>query len=123
MEQKQLQLQPRLALLAALVPPAAAWRMLARITAICRYTCSSRAASPAPSPPTSALSPWSTPAAQRGSTTSPAWSCVCVTALPPFIPTRWTRSPSPGMGGETIIHILENAPWTKDGSHELLLQP
>ena len=28
-----------------------------------------------------------------------------------------------GMGGETIIHILENAPWTKDGSHELLLQP
>lgn len=28
-----------------------------------------------------------------------------------------------GMGGETIIHILENAPWTKDGSHQLLLQP
>lgn len=28
-----------------------------------------------------------------------------------------------GMGGETIIHILENAPWTKDGSHRLLLQP
>lgn len=28
-----------------------------------------------------------------------------------------------GMGGETIIRILESAPWTKDGSHTLLLQP
>ena len=28
-----------------------------------------------------------------------------------------------GMGGETIIHILEQAPWTKDGKHTLLLQP
>lgn len=28
-----------------------------------------------------------------------------------------------GMGGETIIHILENAPWTRDGVHQLLLQP
>lgn len=28
-----------------------------------------------------------------------------------------------GMGGETIIAILENAPWTKDGAHTLLLQP
>ena len=28
-----------------------------------------------------------------------------------------------GMGGETIITILENAPWTKRGGHLLLLQP
>ena len=28
-----------------------------------------------------------------------------------------------GMGGETIITILESAPWTKDGAHTLLLQP
>lgn len=28
-----------------------------------------------------------------------------------------------GMGGETIIAILESAPWTKDGAHTLLLQP
>ena len=28
-----------------------------------------------------------------------------------------------GMGGETIITILENAPWTKEGEHLLLLQP
>ena len=28
-----------------------------------------------------------------------------------------------GMGGETIITILENAPWTKRGEHLLLLQP
>ena len=28
-----------------------------------------------------------------------------------------------GMGGETIVHILEKAPWTADGSHTLLLQP
>ena len=28
-----------------------------------------------------------------------------------------------GMGGETIITILENAPWTKRGDHLLLLQP
>ena len=28
-----------------------------------------------------------------------------------------------GMGGETIAHILEDAPWTADGSHTLLLQP
>lgn len=28
-----------------------------------------------------------------------------------------------GMGGETIIHILEQAPWAKDGKHALLLQP
>ena len=28
-----------------------------------------------------------------------------------------------GMGGETIIAILEGAPWTKDGAHTLLLQP
>ena len=28
-----------------------------------------------------------------------------------------------GMGGETIIAILESAPWTKDGVHTLLLQP
>ena len=27
------------------------------------------------------------------------------------------------MGGETIITILENAPWTKRGEHLLLLQP
>ena len=28
-----------------------------------------------------------------------------------------------GMGGETIVHILEKAPWTADGRHTLLLQP
>lgn len=28
-----------------------------------------------------------------------------------------------GMGGETIIAILAAAPWTKDGAHTLLLQP
>ncbi|MBR5572000.1 MAG: SAM-dependent methyltransferase [Oscillospiraceae bacterium] len=28
-----------------------------------------------------------------------------------------------GMGGETIITILENAPWTKAGGHLLILQP
>lgn len=28
-----------------------------------------------------------------------------------------------GMGGETIIAILQAAPWTKDGRHTLLLQP
>ena len=28
-----------------------------------------------------------------------------------------------GMGGETIITILQDAPWTKDGRHTLLLQP
>ena len=28
-----------------------------------------------------------------------------------------------GMGGETIIQILKGAPWTKSGNHSLLLQP
>jgi len=28
-----------------------------------------------------------------------------------------------GMGGETILQILENAPWTKNGSMKLILQP
>ena len=28
-----------------------------------------------------------------------------------------------GMGGETIMAILSDAPWTKDGAHTLLLQP
>ena len=28
-----------------------------------------------------------------------------------------------GMGGDTIVHILEAAPWTKEGRHTLLLQP
>ena len=28
-----------------------------------------------------------------------------------------------GMGGETIIEILQDAPWTADGQHRLLLQP
>ena len=28
-----------------------------------------------------------------------------------------------GMGGETMIHILQSAPWTADGFHTLLLQP
>ena len=28
-----------------------------------------------------------------------------------------------GMGGETIVHILTAAPWTADGRHTLLLQP
>lgn len=28
-----------------------------------------------------------------------------------------------GMGGETILHILESALWTKSGRHTLLLQP
>ena len=28
-----------------------------------------------------------------------------------------------GMGGETIIQILDSAPWTKGGKHILLLQP
>ena len=28
-----------------------------------------------------------------------------------------------GMGGETIIGILKAAPWTRDGTHTLILQP
>ena len=28
-----------------------------------------------------------------------------------------------GMGGETIISVLQDAPWTADGRHRLLLQP
>lgn len=28
-----------------------------------------------------------------------------------------------GMGGETILSILKDAPWTSDGQHTLLLQP
>ena len=28
-----------------------------------------------------------------------------------------------GMGGQTIAEILQNAPWTADGDHLLLLQP
>ena len=28
-----------------------------------------------------------------------------------------------GMGGETILGILEAAPWTRDGAHTLILQP
>ncbi len=28
-----------------------------------------------------------------------------------------------GMGGETIAHILQATPWTADGAHTLLLQP
>ena len=28
-----------------------------------------------------------------------------------------------GMGGETILSILKDAPWTADGQHTLLLQP
>lgn len=28
-----------------------------------------------------------------------------------------------GMGGENIAQILENAPWTADGAHTLILQP
>lgn len=28
-----------------------------------------------------------------------------------------------GMGGETIVHILEDAPWLKDNSKHLILQP
>ena len=28
-----------------------------------------------------------------------------------------------GMGGENIVSILRNAPWTKDGQHTLLLSP
>lgn len=28
-----------------------------------------------------------------------------------------------GMGGETIVSILEAAPWTRDGAHTLILQP
>ena len=50
-------------------------------------------------------------------------SCVLCDGLTGVSPDSVDTVVIAGMGGETIIHILSQAPWTKAGSTLLLLQP
>ena len=50
-------------------------------------------------------------------------SCVLCDGLTGISPDSVDTVVIAGMGGETIIAILEGAAWTKDGAHTLLLQP
>ena len=49
--------------------------------------------------------------------------CVLASGLDGLQPGSVDTVVIAGMGGETIIAILEGAAWTKDGAHTLLLQP
>lgn len=122
MERKQLQLQPRLALLSALVPPGC---RLADVGTDHGYL------------PVFLLSR----GAIRGAIATdigaePLHHARCTAAeygvaldlrlcdgLSAVKPDEAEVIAIAGMGGETIIGILENAPWTRDGAHQLLLQP
>ena len=50
-------------------------------------------------------------------------SCVLCDGLTGVSPDSVDTVVIAGMGGETIISILQDAPWTADGQHWLLLQP
>ena len=50
-------------------------------------------------------------------------SCVLCDGLTGVSPDSVDTVVIAGMGGETIISILQDAPWTADGRHRLLLQP
>lgn len=120
---EKLHLQPRLHLLADLVPQAPSWPILERITVTCRYICCKRQDRfrhrcrhrPAP------LEHARRTARQYG--VEDDMRFLCCDGLQGIGPEDVDTVVVAGMGGETIIHILSQASWTKAGSTLLLLQP
>ena len=123
MEQKQLQLQPRLALLAELVPPGCCLADIGTdhgylpVYLLQQGRIRSAIAADIGAEP---LEHARRTAAEYGVTGLELRLCD---GLVQIRPDEADVIVIAGMGGETIVHILENAPWTKDGSHQLLLQP
>lgn len=120
---RELSLQPRLALLASLVPQGAVLADVGTDHGYIPVCLRQRGVIDGASRPTSGGSRWSTRGAPRRNTASAASTSVSARGLTPSRRRSAIPSSSPGMGGETIWGILAAAPWTRDGRHTLLLQP
>ena len=95
----------------------AAWQTSVRITGISRFGFCSMDAQRLLPPVTCEKGRWSMPAVLLRSTVRLGSGLSCV--APDEIDTIVIA----GMGGETILSILEAAPWTNDARYTLLLQP
>lgn len=123
MEHKQLALQPRLALLARLVPGGCRLTDVGTdhgylpVSLLQQGRITSAIASDIGAEP---LEHARRTAAQYGAAGIDFRLCPGLSAI---APEETDVIVIAGMGGETIITILQDAPWTKDGRHTLLLQP
>lgn len=123
MEHKQLALQPRLALLARLVPEGSRLTDVGTdhgylpVSLLQQGRIASAIASDIGAEP---LEHARRTAQQYGVTGIDFRLCPGLSAIAPEETDVIVIS---GMGGETIITVLQEAPWTKDGQHTLLLQP
>lgn len=123
MEHKQLALQPRLALLARLVPEGCRLTDVGTdhgylpVSLLQQGRITSAIASDIGAEP---LEHARRTAAQYGAAGIDFRLCPGLSAI---APEETDVIVIAGMGGETIITILQDAPWTKDGRHTLLLQP
>lgn len=123
MEQKQLQLQPRLALLAALVPPGSRLADVGTDHGYLPVYLLQQGRIPSAIAADIGAEPLEHARRTAGEYNVTGLELRLCDGLAAIHPDEVDTVAIAGMGGETIIHILENAPWTKDGSHELLLQP
>lgn len=123
MEHKQLALQPRLVLLARLVPEGCRLTDVGTdhgylpVSLLQQGRITSAIASDIGAEP---LEHARRTAAQYGAAGIDFRLCPGLSAI---APEETDVIVIAGMGGETIITILQDAPWTKDGRHTLLLQP
>ena len=123
MEHKQLALQPRLALLARLAPEGCRLTDVGTdhgylpVSLLQQGRIASAIASDIGAEP---LEHARRTAAQYGAAGIDFRLCPGLSAI---APEETDAIVIAGMGGETIITILQDAPWTKDGRHTLLLQP
>lgn len=123
MEHKQLALQPRLTLLARLVPEGCRLTDVGTdhgylpVSLLQQGRITSAIASDIGAEP---LEHARRTAAQYGAAGIDFRLCPGLSAI---APEETDVIVIAGMGGETIITILQDAPWTKDGRHTLLLQP
>ena len=123
MEQKQLQLQPRLALLSALVPPGSRLADVGTDHGYLPVYLLQQGRIPSAIAADIGAEPLEHARRTAGEYNVTGLELRLCDGLAAIHPDEVDTVAIAGMGGETIIHILENAPWTKDGSHELLLQP
>lgn len=123
MEHKQLALQPRLTLLARLVPEGCRLTDVGTdhgylpVSLLQQGRITSAIASDIGAEP---LEHARRTAAQYGAAGIDFRLCPGLSAI---APEETDVIVIAGMGGETIITILQDAPWTADGRHTLLLQP
>lgn len=124
MEQKELQLQPRLACIASLVPEGARLADVGTdhgylpVSLLRRGHIASAIASDINKAP---LDHARATAREYGVTENISFRLCAGLAL--VAPDECDTVAVAGMGGETIITILDAAPWTRDGAHTLILQP